>query len=566
MLNVNILISRTKEIGVDLVFIRRMMRLHNRCVSRAFLFHRNEWSVAFVILIVFLSVRLDKAVENARARVKLDDELTYFKKTHQAERIKEWVTSQYCKADLEILCPPAIPLLNSVSTCDLAFDPPLRFVLDLPETTQGLRSTNSNNNPTVESGCPLTELIKHSNWHDHDTINEFSADDVLTYFIAHVLEQVRSKSVKYFRSEKDRSIEEFEQSRLIESALASVTNLFSLPTKFDDEGNGLSTKAIDLKMTNKMWSRNEVISLMHDAVLWHTHHRRNGSTEAGAALRVSRQMPSFVFKFLPLVKEQIQNLELDDTTQLRVQRLYSTEQSAPLIGKTSPHSVVKDKQQLLEEAELSAADQCLWAHYEEGCLISHDCMLALETAPLKSEDAAGRTYDLPLILVHLYTFFSAALMLWTVARLLEQEGSRFVETPPEMEIPFMKHRHSSSSSGSNNNNNNHKSTKHEDPEEVSRERIRTMQKACLGYLATSSSIGLAAHYWVPSLQFSDFLDGLCLGLLGFLSLHVVPYKSPYGQCGNVHKRHEKSGHSLDRPPTDRHYKKRASMEPCSGSV
>ena len=73
MLKVNILISRTKEIVVDLVFIRRMMRLHNRCVSRAFLFHRNEWSVAFVILIVFLSVRLDKAVENARAKVKLDD-------------------------------------------------------------------------------------------------------------------------------------------------------------------------------------------------------------------------------------------------------------------------------------------------------------------------------------------------------------------------------------------------------------------------------------------------------------------------------------------------------------
>ena len=473
----------------------------------AFLLHRNEWIVALVALLGLLLLRIDSGVKNARARAKFENDPSFYKDAHQTEMIKEWVTSQYCKQDLDILCPTPM----EEGSCRAAFTPPMRFVLDLDDTTQDTQNYNHHN-------CSMAYLIGHTEWKDRASITDSDEtdDDTLIYFIAHLLEQVRTKSAKHFRAE-DRSILEFEQSRLIGSVLASAIDLFSSPTKVNEEGQTLATKATDFELTQHLWTRGEVISFMHDAVLWHTHHQRHGHTSNGAAARVSRQMPSFVFKFLPLVKEQIQELETDTALTTRLQKLYSSHGHGQL-------SLYQDRPE---------SDQCLWSHYEEDSLISQDCMLALETAPLKMRDLDWEgTFSF--VLIHIFTWFSAAYMLWMLGYLRRKPTNasstntmKAVCTPQGMDVDYYSTMDFSS-----------------DLCNSLDEQIRTTQKISLIYLVVSCLVGWASSCSSETIQFSDFLDGMCMTLVGFLSLYLSPSSKVSGRS---------------QANRDRHYKKRSSL-------
>lgn len=489
--------------------------------------HKNEWSVALVCLLILASFRINGTIRIERTKAKIEDDTGIYKNAHQVELVKEWVTSQYCKTDLEILCPDEI----LSSSCYGAFDPPLRFAMDL--STEEKKSTTKN--------CSMRELIDHTKWTDKKDANDLKDNELLTYFVAHILDQVRTKSSEYFRAE-DRSIQEFEQSRLIESTLTSMIHLFSSPTQLSNEGQTLATTATEYGISHRVWTREEIISSMHEAVLWHTHHKRHGSSVSGAALRLSRQQPSFVFKYLPLVKEQIQFLEVDDGLETRYRKLYP-------FPKLISEAITLD-------SDRPQSDRCLWSHYEEGSLISQDCMLALETAPLKIRelDWEGNYF---MMLIHIYTCFSGAFALWMLGRIRKRQDARKrIIISPEMDVQPISGRSLGSVSS--------RSTKavssrslisvegDDEGEERKSDQIRRVKWICVGYLGFSLLLATASSAGSETIQFSDFLDGMCLVLLGFLWLRPAVLTS----CRtNVD---EKRRALLSDPTQNRHYKKWAS--------
>ncbi|CAB9530952.1 expressed unknown protein [Seminavis robusta] len=467
----------------------------------AHLLHRYEWFAAFLLFLLAFTCRLEQVVKSERRRTRSDDEL--YKNAHQVELVKEWVTSQYCKTDLEILCPVAL----TTNLCYGAFDPPLRFVLDQPADW-------------APSSCSLKDLLLHVKWDEQESINELEDREQLTYFIAHVLNQIRTKSAKYFRGE-DRNIQEFEQSKLIENVLTSIVHMFSSPTRVDKEGKTESTKAVDFDMTGRVWSRDEVISSMHEACLWHTHHKRHGSSSvAGAALRLSRQQPSFVFKFLPLVKEQIQSLEDDPAAEARFHMLYPS----TLFGSESFS--------LAQQDDNPRSDACLWSHFDQRTLISQDCATALETAPGKIRDLDWEgTYSL--LLIHIYTFFTVSFVLWSWSRLRRQQRDKMVLkrrrsdlieiTPSGVEVL---------SAGTG----DYTSTTYGD---TRIEHIRKTKRLLLVYLLVSCLAAFAISAASETIQFADFLDGICVLLLGLVSLSFAPLVAqspPNYVCSDVDKR------------------------------
>lgn len=491
----------------------------------AHLLHKNEWCLVLVLLVILLSFRIDTAVKNWRTRAKTGEEQDYYKNAHQVELVKEWVTSQYCKTDLEILCPEEL----SSSSCYAAFDPPLRFALDL---------SSDEKDKTIEN-CSIRELIDHTKWTDKEDVNDLKEDELLTYFIAHILDQVRSKSGQYFRAE-DRSIQEYEQSRLIESTLASVAHLFASPTKVDKDGRTVSTTATEYGITKRVWTREETIALMHEAVFWHTHHKRHGSSSAGAAAHLSRQQPSFLFKFLPLVKEQIQNLELDDALDSRYQKLY------PFPKLLSPDTITLD-------SDRPQSDQCLWSHFEAGSLISQDCMLALETAPLKIRDLDWEG-DFSLLLIHIYTCFSGAFALWLISRTRRRHDTRRSDgggSPQEMEVQAISNRSLKAIS-------NRSLQAIAEAEERKTDQIRRAKWTGVAYLGFSMLLACVSSSKSETIQFSDFMDGMCLVLLGFL-ISLTPILTLGSRNQSMVTADEKRKMLLD-PAKNKHYKKLNSIE------
>lgn len=454
-----------------------------------FLVHSKEWAAILILLIVLVSTRINNVVEESKIRAKNTEEDALYKDAHQAALVKEWVTSQYCKTDIDILCPEEVPTKDS---CYAAFDPPLLFVLDLTENSKEKQPTN----------CEMKNLFKELWEEHHENVEEINQDDLLTSLIAHVMRQVRTKSAQYFRAE-DRSILEFEQSRLIELSLASFLDLFSSPTKQEAGGKIIATKATEFGLTKHIWSRDEVVLIMDDAVMYHTHHQRHGSSEAGAAGRLSRQQPSFVFKFLPLVKEQIENLQYDSATERKLRKLYPI----PELDGTAEEMLALDE----DPPEM---DHCLKRHYEEGSLISGDCILALDTAPLKIRDLDWEG-DFFMVLIHIYTGLSAAFLLVVLSRLRSSTTTvrDQVDSPIQDAIigtASMDMALSNATTASKDNAASHG------------DRIRKMQKVCVVYVTLSCLVGIASSYTSQTIRFSDFIDGLCLALIGFLSLSLVP--------------------------------------------
>lgn len=486
----------------------------------SFLLHRYEWVLALVSLLVLLSLRIDSGIKTAKTRAKYEDDPTYFKDAHQTNMIKEWVTSQYCKIDLDILCQETF-FWQEGGSCQAAFNPPLRFVLDLDDNNNAKDSSSNNNN------CSMASLISHTDWKERDSITDSDEDDTLIYFIAHLLEQVRTKSAKHFRA-ADRSISEFEQSRLIGIVLASLIDLFSTPTKLNTEGKTIATKATEFELTHHLWARGEVVSFVHDAVQFHTHHKRHGHSSEGAALRVSRQMPSFVFKFLPLVKEQIMELEMDAGLTTRLEKLYAFPQA------------LESRQDLALHQDRPESDQCLWKHYEEDSLISQDCMLALETAPLKIRDLDWEgTFSF--VLIQIFTWLSGAYMLWMVSHLRRKTfatrplSARSMMAKSSRSILDVDYYSATDSSA-------------DVQWALKEEQTRARQKVCLGYLFLSCLIGWASSSSSETIQWSDFMDGISMALVGFISLH---YRGPTPVIVGTSGRSQAS--------LDRHYKKRASL-------
>jgi hypothetical protein len=483
-----------------------------------YLLHKNEWWVAFLLFLLSLSCRLDKAIRSERRKNQGDD--TMYKHAHQSELVKEWVTSQYCKADLEILCPSRAP----INRCQEPFDPPLRWVLDLPGNAYGTDSP---------SGCALKGLLSHVKWTEQESIEELEDDEQLTYFIAYVLGQIRNKSTVRFRAD-DRSVLEFEQSRLVEATLMSILHLFASSTKGDEQGTTESTKAVNYGITKRVWSRAEVISLMHEACLWHTHHKRHGSSSvAGAALRLSRQQPSFVFKYLPIVKEEIHALESDPESEAKFRIQYPSttfgSETISLAQNDNPH-----------------AYRCLWSHFYQGTLISQDCTLALETAPGKIRELDWEGKYL-LLLVRIYNFFSAAFALWAWARLrhnhrdvLKRRKSDLIEiTPTGVEVVSSTVILQMDSAADSQYG------------ETRIERIRKTKRLCFVHVTVSCIVGFVSSTASDTVQFADFLDGICIVLLGLVSLNhptLVPQANP--------------GCSIDMEKRQRqlHYKKLASLD------
>lgn len=466
-------------------------------------------------LLGLLSVRIENGVKTARSRSKYEQDPVY-RDAHQAKLIKQWVTSQYCKTDLEILCPEPV----SEHSCQAAFTPPMQFVLDMNSQQQDIHQRYTNN-------CSLAYLIRHTAWKDRESITDSDKDDTLIYFIAHLLEQIRTISLKYFRA-PDQSILEYEQSRLIGGVLASVLDMFSTPTKTDSAGQTIATKATEFHITHHIWTRGEIINLIHEAVFWHTHHKRDGHTANGAALRVSRQMPSFVFKFLPLVKEQILDLETDTKLTSRLDKLYT-----------------RPMKELSLNADRPESDKCLWAHYEEESLISQDCMLALETAPLKIRDLDWEGSFL-FVLVHIFTWFSAAYMLWMMSFFRQAKSCYSSTTPPVSSSQLLCGNSNTSSpvsspqllrkpllqtnitppvSSSRIMDVNHYSTKTNASSDSYCEQIRRAKKYCSAYLILSCIVGWISSRASETIQFIDFFDGICMALTGFLSLHFAAAKS-----------------------------------------
>jgi hypothetical protein len=477
--------------------------------------HKNEWCVTFLLFLLALSCRLDNAVRSERRRNQGDQVL--YKHAHQADLVKEWVTTQYCKTDLDILCPNKVP----ANRCQEAFDPPLRWVLDHPGNIYGMET------PSI---CSLKGLLSHVKWTEHESIDELEDGEQLTYFIAYVIDQVRNKSTEHFRAE-DRSVLEFEQSRLIEATLTSILHLFASATKVDKQGKTESTKAVDYEMTTRVWSRAEVISLMHEACLWHTHHKRHGSSSvAGAALRLSRQQPSFVFKYLPLVKEEIHALESDPESEARFRIQY-------------PSTMFGTETISLAQDDNPRSYHCLWSHFAQRTLLSHDCTLALETAPGKIRELDWEG-NYSLLLVRIYTFLSAAFALWAWARLrqnhrdtLKRRKSDLIEiTPSGVEIV------------STSVTLQFDSTVDNQYGDTRMDRIRKTKRLCLVHVALSCVVAVASSTASDTVHFSDFLDGICIVLLGLLSLSHVPLVSP--------------GSSIDMEKRQRqlHYKKLSSLD------
>lgn len=502
-----------------------------------FLLHRQEWTLVLVVLLGLLYLRVGSAVKNARSRAKFEHD-PIFKDAHQTELIKEWITKQYCKQDLEILCPKTflIEANDSVtSSCLAAFTPPLQFVLDLDEGSTAL-----------QKNCSMANLISQTHWSNQATITDSNKDDTLVSFVAHALEQVRAKAIKHFRS-TDGSIDEFEQSHLIGSVLASVVDLFSSPTRqglrggkgVNGGGKTLSTRATDFGLTGNIWTRSEVIQCLHDAVAWQTRLKRHGQTSIGAAARVSRQMPSFVFKFLTLVNEQILELETDMVLTSRIQKLYPVPQKEQLQTLSDSQNHSRQKHIPISQ-DHPRSDQCLWSHYEADSLISQDCISALETAPLRMRDLDWEgTFSF--MMIHVFTWFSATYMIWMLSHLLAQNEAvantnEFCSTQHGVDIDC--HYTLSSNRGV---------IGISQKRQYAEQQIHTMQKVCLVYLIFSCLVGWVSSRSSETILFSDFLDGICMTLVGFVSLHhTCSLKLPQ-QSRNIPR---------DR---DRHYKKLASL-------
>jgi hypothetical protein len=483
------------------------------------LLHKNEWCVALLLFLLALSCRLDKAVRSERRRNQGDEAL--YKHAHQAELVKEWVTSQYCKKDLDILCPSRVP----TNRCQDAFDPPVQWVLDFPGNVYSMETPSS---------CSLKSLLSHVKWTEQESIEELEDDEQLTYFIAYILTQIRNKSTEHFRSE-DRSVLEFEQSRLVEATLTSILHLFASATKVDKQGRTLSTKAVDYEITTRVWSRAEVISLMHEACLWHTHHKRHGSSSvAGAALRLSRQQPSFVFMYLPVVKEEIQALESDPESLARFRIQY-------------PSTMFGTEAISLAQDDNPRSYRCLWSHFDQGTLISQDCTLALETAPGKIRELDWEG-NYSLLWVRIYTFFSAAFALWAWACLRQNHRDTFKRrksdlieiTPLGVEIVSTAVTLQLDSTADGNYG------------DTRMERIRKTKRLCLIHVAASCIVGVASSTVSDTVQLSDFLDGICIVLLGFVSLNHTAALVTQGTQDSLI--------DTERRQRQLHYKKLASLD------
>ena len=178
---------------------------------------------------------------------------------------------------------------------------------------------------------------------------------------------------------------------------------------------------------------------------------------------------------------------------------------------------------------------CLWSHFDQGTLISQDCMLALEAAPgkVRELDWEGK-YSL--LLVHIYTFLSVALVLSILAHVRKQHRSAlkrrvsdFIEiTPSGVEVLS---NYDALQRYPLDDNAAYGDTRIE--------RICKTKRLCLVYLAVSCVVGLVSSTASETVHFSDFLDGLCVVLLGFLALNFLPLAAPAtpSSCNDIDKRH-----------------------------
>lgn len=513
--------------------------------------HRHELSIAIVLLLVLLALRINKGVDTWRKAAK-NAAVDQYKDVHTEEMLKKWVTTQYCKADKTILCPEEEDAPTTIS-CYTAFDPPVRFVLDL--------TAASKEEDTIEKHCSIRKLIEHTHWSDKASAKELEKDELITYFVAHLLDQVRIKSADYFRAD-DGSILEYEQSRLIESTLASILHLFTSPIQVSKEdGKTISTIATEYEITEKVWTREEILSMYHEAVLWHTQHKRHGHASAGAALRLSRQQPSFLFKFLPLVTEQIQNLELDSTMDSKYQRLYPF---LPKLGSSPTISLDSANPQF---------DQCLWSHYEEHILITEDCALALETAPLKMRDLDWEgSGNYALLLVYIYNCFSSVFALWMLSRAWSKPDKRKTSgyaasaaaQEEETEVLAISNRslkalsNRSLKATSSRALTSSSNVDAEDVGERKSDQIRRVKCISLSYLGLTIVIALVSSCTSEKLQLSDFWDGILCVVVAYVCLHPVSLgvlkQSTTAEVG------DKRLQLLLDPTQNKHYKKFASIE------
>lgn len=513
---------------------------------RAYQLHKHELSIALVLLFVLLTLRINKGVENWRKAEK-NDAADQYQNVHTEEMLKKWVTTQYCKTDKAILCPAEEEEASSPSTslCYTAFDPPVRFVLDL---------TVNDQDKTTGNNCSIRELIKQTHWSDKASAKDLEKDELITYFVAHLLDQIRSKSSELFRAD-DGSILEYEQSRLIESTLASILHFFT--SSISQEGEiTISTRATKYGIADKVWTRDKMLLIYHEAVLWHTQHKRHGHASEGAALRLSRQQPSFLFKFLPLVTEQIQNLELDNTLDSKYQKLYPFAK----LGSSSTISL---------DSENPQSDLCLWSHYDERTLITEDCALALETAPLKMRDLNWEgDGNYSLLLVYIYNCFSCAFALWMLSLAWSNPKNSGYDASVAAQVEETEVLAVSNRSLKPRSNRSLKATSTrtltplaasavEDVGERKSDQIRRVKWISLVFLGLTLLIALVSSCASETIQFSDFWDGMLSVMVAFLCLQPVSL-GVLKQSKTVEVQ-DKRLLLLD-PTQNKHYKKFASIE------